>query len=77
MIHKHFWRRGFATEVVQYCLELGFNQFKFQEIVALTTPANIASQKVITKLGLTFDENLISFRGTTHLIARASFLSYI
>jgi [ribosomal protein S5]-alanine N-acetyltransferase len=56
MLHSKFWDIGFATEVAKYCLDIGFKHFRLSEIVALTAQANTASQKVMDKIGLRFDE---------------------
>lgn len=72
MVHKRFWRQGYATEVAQYCLDVGFNQFNLQEIVAITKPENKPSQRVMKKAGLIFDKELVLFRSIPHLIARKS-----
>lgn len=70
MVHKHFWRQGFAFEVVQYCLDIAFGKLNLKEIVILTTPSNISSQRVAQKAGFTFDKDLILFRDIPHLIAK-------
>lgn len=70
MVNKRFWGHGFATEVAQYCIDIGINYLNIKEIVVITTPTNIPSQRVMEKAGLTFDKKLVSFRGVPHLIAR-------
>ena len=51
LAHEH-WGHGFATEAARFCLSLGFNQFSLEEIVSLTTLANIPSQRVMEKIGM-------------------------
>jgi ribosomal-protein-alanine N-acetyltransferase len=70
MVHKRFWKQGFATEVAQYCLEVGFNQLNLKEIVAITTLENTSSQRVMEKAGLIFEKELVLFRRIPHLIAK-------
>lgn len=48
---RKFWGRGFATEAAKACLRYGFEQLKFDEIIALTDLENAASQKVLEKIG--------------------------
>ena len=49
---KH-WGKGFATEIAESTLAYGFNNLNFREIIALTDLENIASQKVLEKIGFT------------------------
>ncbi len=70
MVHKRYWGKGFANEIASYCLDVGFNQFQFNEIVAIITPENTRSQKVAEKAGLIFDKEMVLFRGKPNLIAR-------
>jgi RimJ/RimL family protein N-acetyltransferase len=48
-----FWGQGLATEGAQAVLQLGFDELKLPEIVALTVPANRRSRRVMEKLGMT------------------------
>lgn len=53
-IHKKYWNRGYATEASMACIEFGFDKLGFKEIVGRTSENNIASVKVLEKLGFTF-----------------------
>lgn len=48
---KH-WGKGYATEASRACLEYGFEQLKLNRIIAKAMPENIASIKVMLKLGM-------------------------
>ncbi len=48
-----YWGRGFATEITEAVTVYGFNKLGFREIIAMTDPENIASQKVLEKIGFT------------------------
>lgn len=59
-----FWRvarehqgKGYATEGALKCLEIGFNQFEFDEIVSFTAEINVKSQKVMQKIGMSHNIN--------------------
>jgi [ribosomal protein S5]-alanine N-acetyltransferase len=54
---KKFWGKGYATEAAEACLELGFTQFELKLIVGRAMPANLASVRVLEKIGLTYHEN--------------------
>ena len=45
------WGRGIATEAGRACLDFGFGECGLLEIVALAYPENLASQRVLAKLG--------------------------
>ena len=49
---KKYWNQGFATEAGKACLEIGFNQFNMKSIVGRAMKENLASIKVLEKLGL-------------------------
>jgi [ribosomal protein S5]-alanine N-acetyltransferase len=50
------WNKGFATEAAKGCIKYGFKHLKFNRIYAATDPQNLASQSVLTKLGMHYDE---------------------
>ena len=54
-----YWGRGLATEVTAACLGLARERLRVPGIVAITAPANIASQRVLIKNGLTYDRDVM------------------
>jgi RimJ/RimL family protein N-acetyltransferase len=75
-IRRDAWGQGIATEASQAGLEFGFRVRELPEIVALTYPANLRSQRVIAKLGFAaagirhaYGEDLMFYR-----LARSSYL---
>lgn len=52
---KDFWGRGLATEAAARFLKYGFEELELEKIVALAREENIASRKVMEKLGLKYD----------------------
>lgn len=46
------WGRGYATEAARAWLRHGFEAHEVAEIVAFTVPANLASQRVMLRLGM-------------------------
>lgn len=46
------WGKGFATEICSRMLQFVFEATELAEIVAVTDPENLASQRVLTKCGL-------------------------
>ena len=51
-LKKKFWGQGYATEVSHSLLSIGFDQYHLDSIFAVTMKTNLASQKVMKKLGL-------------------------
>lgn len=54
---RDYWGRGLATEAARAALRYGFEQLKLAEIVAATHPGNVASQRVLQKIGLRRDRD--------------------
>ncbi len=46
------WGRGYATEAAREALRFGFEQVRLAEIVSFTTPANVASVRVMERIGM-------------------------
>lgn len=53
-----YWGQGLATEVALACVRLGFERLDCSSLVALTRPTNVASQRVLSKAGLTFERHV-------------------
>ena len=45
------WNQGFATEMALASLRYGFERLGLTEIASWTLPINLASQRVLEKLG--------------------------
>ncbi len=56
LLSKPYWGMGLATESAIAGLDYGFKMLKIPQIIGIVHPANIASQKVLEKIGLTFQE---------------------
>lgn len=48
---RKFWGKGFATEAAAACVQYGFEKLNFREIIAITDLKNVASQRVLEKIG--------------------------
>ncbi len=51
-VHKDFWNKGYTTEAVTQLLDFGFNQLQLHRIEAGCATENIASAKVLEKVGM-------------------------
>jgi RimJ/RimL family protein N-acetyltransferase len=54
-LHRRFWGKGYATEAAGAAIDDGFRRVGLSEIVALTTLANLPSQRVMQRLGMRRD----------------------
>jgi ribosomal-protein-alanine N-acetyltransferase len=50
------WGQGFATEAAHAALRYGFQTLRMARIVGLVDPGNPASERVLDKLGMTFQK---------------------
>ena len=49
------WNHGYATEAAQAATAYGFSTLNLPEIVSFTVPHNLASRRVMEKIGMTHD----------------------
>jgi RimJ/RimL family protein N-acetyltransferase len=54
-----FEKMGYAYESVSKINEIAFNDFKLNQISAITSKNNKASQDLLMKLGLKFEKNIV------------------
>lgn len=54
LLNGMFWGKGMATEAAKAAVKFGINKVGLKEIIGLTHPENIASQRVLEKSGLSF-----------------------
>jgi ribosomal-protein-alanine N-acetyltransferase len=77
LLAKPYWGRGLATEIARACLKYGFEERGFESIIALVKTANAASQRVIGKIGMSFEKTIHVFGidAFRYSISRAAYLS--
>ncbi|MFN6569847.1 GNAT family N-acetyltransferase [Dendronalium sp. ChiSLP03b] len=54
---KSYWQMGLATEASIATLKYGFLEVKLDRIVAIAHPQNVASVRVIQKVGMKYQKN--------------------
>ena len=64
-----YWNRGFATEIAAASLEVGFGHLGLAEIWSWALPDNLASQRVMEKLGFRYERDF-EFAGLLHRFYR-------
>lgn len=52
LIHRPFWRRGFATEGARACRDYAFQTLGKSRVISLIRPDNVPSQGVAKNLGM-------------------------
>ena len=72
---KKTWGNGFATEAAKACLRFWFEELTLAEIVAAASPENIASLRVLEKIGMRYLEKSARYRMelTSYSISRNSY----
>jgi RimJ/RimL family protein N-acetyltransferase len=62
-----FWNQGLATEAARACVQWGMEALRFERLVALAVPENIASRRVMEHVGFTVEKEMDLFG--MHVIA--------
>lgn len=53
-LKQRYWNKGYATEACNASLDVGFNEYDLELIVGRTMKDNIASRRVLEKIGMTY-----------------------
>ena len=67
LLARNFWGKGLATEAAAASLQYGFENLDFREIIAMTDLKNVASQKVLEKIGFA-QRGIEPFNGEENLV---------
>jgi RimJ/RimL family protein N-acetyltransferase len=68
LIHRPFWRRGFASEGAAACRDYAFDVLDRPRVISLIRPENLPSQGVARKIGLTAEDFRIDHAGFEHMV---------
>ena len=63
MIAKEFQRQGLAMEAAGAILQYGFEKLGLSRLICLMDPANLASQKVALKIGMSLEREVDGIAG--------------
>ena len=76
-IAKQFWNQGFATEAASVFLRYAFEVLNAERVIAVTEPDNLASRRVMEKLGMRFAEFGVFYnrRMTRYQLSRQNFIA--
>jgi RimJ/RimL family protein N-acetyltransferase len=60
-LERTHWHKGYATEAAEAVLDAAFRFLRFESVVGTVYPDNVASQRVLDKLGLKFEHKVFGF----------------
>lgn len=66
LLDKAYWCQGLATEAALAVLKYGFEIMQLKRIVAIAKPENIASRRVMEKIGMKYEKNAYFYK--THVV---------
>ena len=61
-LHPDYWNKGFATEAARAVRDYAFGELQLPRVVSLIHPDNVASRRVVEKIGMKPEKETI-FRG--------------
>jgi len=64
-----FWGRGLATEIAARLVGMAFDDLGLSSVIALTLPDHAKSQRVMTKVGLSYERHVVH-AGLQHVLYR-------
>jgi RimJ/RimL family protein N-acetyltransferase len=67
LIHRPFWRQGYATEAAAACRDHAFDQLGRERVVVLVRPENVVSARVAEKIGFLRERETI-YAGFAHTV---------
>lgn len=67
IIHRPFWRMGFATEAAGASIDYAFNTLGRRRVIVLVRPENVPSRGVALKLGMKLEKST-HFADFEHLV---------
>ncbi|HEY0320755.1 MAG TPA: GNAT family N-acetyltransferase [Pyrinomonadaceae bacterium] len=57
-VARDYWGRGLMTEAARASLRYGFERAGLERIVAVAMPENVASRRIMEKLGMHYEKNV-------------------
>lgn len=56
LLDEPYWNKGIGTEISEAIIKFGFEVTNFSRIIAMTRPENVASIRVMEKIGMTHEK---------------------
>jgi RimJ/RimL family protein N-acetyltransferase len=70
LLAKEYWRQGLGTEAARGILEYAFERLQLSRLICLIGRENLASIKVATNIGMTFEREVQDEKGPFLLYSR-------
>ena len=70
MLRPSMWGQGYATEAASAVRDEAFERLELDSIVAVHHPANAASGRIMEKLGMTFERDVVARDGWPYRLYR-------
>jgi RimJ/RimL family protein N-acetyltransferase len=77
LLDRGYWNRGYATEAARFSVEFGLDELGLEKIIALAFPENIASRRVMEKIGMVYEKmthvwnlDLVQYRITREMFSK-------
>jgi len=67
LLGQAYWGRGLGTEAALAIRDYGFGRLRLARLIALIDHANVASQRVAEKIGMTFEKEALDDKGPFRL----------
>jgi RimJ/RimL family protein N-acetyltransferase len=67
LIHRPFWRRGFALEAAMAVRDYAFDTLGIERVISLIRPENVPSRGVARKLGMKPGRHIVR-KGLDHIV---------
>ena len=71
LVHRPYWRRGYASEAAGAVRDWAFERKGLDRVISLIRPANVPSQAVARRLGMTSGREVL-FHGLPHVVFEVS-----
>ncbi len=68
-VASDYWDRGLATEMADAIVDIAFRKLNLADLVAFTLPTNVASRRVMEKVGFSYERD-IQHAGLPHVLYR-------
>lgn len=59
LLAKEYWGQGLATEAAQAIAHYAFEKLQLSRLICLVDPENVASRRVASKIGMTFEKDIV------------------
>ena len=79
LLLESYWNQGLATEAASAALKYGFEVINLPRIVAIAKPENIASRRVMEKMGMKYEKDAYFYENDVvyYSILRNAYLSTV